>query len=113
MAKHLTLVPGETRLADLRRIYRRDTPIRIDESCRERVDTAAAIVAEAARGDEAVYGINTGFGKLASTRIPAEQTEQLQRNLVLSHCCGVGDPLPEKVVRLVIALKILSLGRGA
>ena len=113
MAKHLTLIPGETRLADLRRIYRGDIPIRIDETCRERVNAAAAIVAEAAQGNDAVYGINTGFGKLASTRIPAEQTELLQRNLVLSHCCGVGDPLPIKVVHLVIALKILSLGRGA
>ena len=87
--------------------------MRIDESCREHVDAAAAIVAKAARGETAVYGINTGFGKLASTRIAPAQTAQLQRNLILSHCCGVGEPLPDNVVRLVIALKILSLGRGA
>ena len=86
--------------------------MRIDESCREHVD-AAAIVAKAAQGETAVYGINTGFGKLASTRIAPAQTAQLQRNLILSHCCGVGEPLPDNVVRLVIALKILSLGRGA
>ena len=113
MTKALTLTPGEARLADLSRIYRSDIPMRIDESCRERVDAAAAIVAEAARGKTAVYGINTGFGKLAGTRIPPEKTAQLQRNLVLSHCCGVGENLPGEIVRLIIALKILSLGRGA
>src|SRR5262249_57958156 len=60
-----------------------------------------------------VYGINTGFGKLASTRIAADQTALLQRNLIVSHCCGVGPPTPEPIVRLMMALKIVSLGRGA
>jgi len=87
--------------------------VRIDPACKERVDAAAAVVAAAAAGDAAVYGINTGFGKLASTRIPASQTSQLQRNLILSHCCGVGEPLPRAVVRLIMVLKMLSLGRGA
>ena len=113
MADHLTLYPGKATLEELRRIYREDITPGIDPHCRDRVDAAAAVVATAAAGDAAVYGINTGFGKLASTRIPAAQTSQLQRNLILSHCCGVGDPLPRAVVRLVIALKMLSLGRGA
>ena len=66
------------------------------------------------RGAEApVYGINTGFGKLASKRIPPDQTALLQRNLIVSHCCGVGQPTPEPIVRLMMALKIVSLGRGA
>ena len=60
-----------------------------------------------------VYGINTGFGKLASKRIPPDQTTLLQRNLIVSHCCGVGPPTPEPIVRLMMALKIISLGRGA
>ncbi|NBB82375.1 MAG: histidine ammonia-lyase, partial [Alphaproteobacteria bacterium] len=60
-----------------------------------------------------VYGVNTGFGKLASVRIAARDTARLQRNLILSHCCGVGEPLPAPVVRLIVALKLLSLGRGA
>ena len=60
-----------------------------------------------------VYGINTGFGKLASKRIPPDQTTLLQRNLIVSHCCGVGPPTPEPIVRLMMALKIVSLGRGA
>ena len=113
MNDRIRLQPGSTRLDLLERIYREDTPIELDPSCKARVDAAAAVVTNASRGKQPVYGINTGFGKLASTRIPADQTSQLQRNLILSHCCGVGDPLPRAVVRLVIALKILSLGRGA
>lgn len=113
MTGKLLLQPGRTGLTDLCRVYREDLQPSIDEACKARVDAAAAIVADAARAELAVYGINTGFGKLASTRIPTEQTAQLQRNLILSHCCGVGDPLSPRVVRLVIVLKILSLGRGA
>ena len=64
-------------------------------------------------GAAAIYGVNTGFGKLASVRIPPADVAQLQRNLVLSHCAGVGPLLPARVVRLVMALKLVSLGRGA
>lgn len=109
----LTLTPGKTNLAELCRIYRQDVAIGIDPACKARVDAAAAVVARAATGEAAVYGINTGFGKLASTRIPTDQTSQLQRNLILSHCCGVGEELPAAVVRLIIVLKMISLGRGA
>ena len=109
----MLLTPGKTSLAELRQIYRTKSVLRIDEACKSRVEAAAAVVVEAAQGDAPVYGINTGFGKLASTRIPATQTSQLQRNLILSHCCGVGDPLPASVVRLIMVLKMLSLGRGA
>jgi histidine ammonia-lyase len=77
------------------------------------VEAAASIVERAAKGSAPVYGVNTGFGKLASKRIAAEDTTRLQRNLVLSHCCGVGAPLSIPVVRLMMALKLLSLGRGA
>jgi len=113
VVKNLLLTPGSTGLEDLRRIYREDVNIQIDEDSKSRVDAAARIVAAAVQGEAAVYGINTGFGKLASTRIPNEQTSQLQRNLILSHCCGVGEPLPRAVVRLIMVLKMLSLGRGA
>src|SRR5690606_9861381 len=73
----------------------------------------AARIAAIAAGNEPVYGVNTGFGKLASIKIDAADTATLQRNLILSHCCGVGAPLPENVVRLIMALKLVSLGRGA
>ena len=65
-----------------------------------------------ARG-EPVYGINTGFGKLASVRIPAADLETLQRNIVLSHAAGVGEPMPVAVARLMMALKLASLAQGA
>ena len=68
---------------------------------------------DAAQGTAAIYGVNTGFGKLASVKIPAAQTETLQRNLILSHCCGVGEALDPATTRLMMALKLISLGRGA
>ncbi|MCP4008570.1 MAG: aromatic amino acid lyase, partial [Proteobacteria bacterium] len=90
----IKLFPGQVQLNQLERIYRSSERIKIDADCRPKVDSAADIVSKAASGENDVYGINTGFGKLASTRIAAEQTTQLQRNLILSHCCGVGAPLP-------------------
>ena len=107
------LLPGATTLAQLERIYRGEAPARLDPSARPRVDAAAAVIAAAAAGTAAVYGVNTGFGKLASLKIAAGDTAILQRNLILSHCCGVGAPMPRAVVRLMMALKLLSLGRGA
>ena len=64
-----------------------------------------------ASGD-AAYGINTGFGLLAQTRIPNDELELLQRNLLLSHAAGVGEALPDAVVRLILVLKINALARG-
>jgi len=113
MSEIIKFIPGKTTLNDLRRVYRERVEISLDKHCKNRVDAAADIVKKAAAGDAAIYGINTGFGKLASTRIAANETEQLQRNLILSHCCGVGEPLADSVVRLILLLKMLSLGRGA
>ncbi len=107
------LQPGATTLAQLETVWRAGTTPRLDPSVRPSVEAAAALVARAASGDEAVYGVNTGFGKLASVKIPAEDTEVLQRNLILSHCCGVGDALDLPTTRLMMVLKLLSLGRGA
>lgn len=109
----ISLSPGSTDLATLRNIYRTGVPVRLDPFARAGVDAAAAMVAKAAAGETAVYGINTGFGKLASTKIAAKDTATLQRNLILSHCCGVGQPLSEARTRLMMVLKLLSLGRGA
>jgi histidine ammonia-lyase len=109
----LVLVPGATSLHDLERLWRDAAAVRLDPGARSGVEAAAAIVARAAAGEAAVYGVNTGFGKLASVRIPAAGTATLQRNLVLSHCCGLGEPLDAPTTRLMMALKLLSLGRGA
>ena len=107
------LLPGQTSLAQLARIYFDQSPATLDRSAKPAVAAAAAIIAAAAAGSDAVYGVNTGFGKLASLKIAAKDTAALQRNLILSHCCGVGDAMPRRVTRLMMALKLLSLGRGA
>jgi histidine ammonia-lyase len=108
----ISLTPGVATLRDLEAIWRGDA-VRLDPAARPAVEAAAARVAAAVAGDDPVYGVNTGFGKLASVKIPAGDTARLQRNLILSHCSGVGDPTPRAVTRLMMVLKLLSLGRGA
>ncbi|MFZ1814804.1 MAG: histidine ammonia-lyase [Rhizobiaceae bacterium] len=109
----IELVPGQATLAQLEAIWRTTQPVRLSPSARPGIEAAASIVAAAASGSEAVYGVNTGFGKLASVRIKPSDTQALQRNLVLSHCCGVGTALDLQTTRLMMALKLLSVGRGA
>jgi histidine ammonia-lyase len=109
----MILTPGAATLTQLEVIYRSDGAITLDRAARPAVEAAAQRVAAAAAGEDAIYGVNTGFGKLASVRIEAKDTARLQRNLILSHCCGVGEQTPASVVRLMMALKLLSLGRGA
>ena len=113
MTTPLVLTPAGVTRGQLRQIYRSRCPVHLDPAWHPRVEAAATIVARAAAGADAVYGINTGFGALARQRIKVEDTERLQRNLILSHCCGVGDPTPAAVVHLMMALKVASLGRGA
>jgi histidine ammonia-lyase len=108
----LVLTPGEAGLADLERIYREPLAVTLDPACHPAMAASAATIEQAARGSAPVYGVNTGFGKLANRRIAEDQTVELQRNLILSHCAGTGEPIPDEIVRLVIALKLLSLGRG-
>jgi histidine ammonia-lyase len=108
----LTLQAGALSLSALRRIYERPTVLHLSPQDRNRVASASTLVNSIVAGGDAAYGINTGFGLLAQTRIPNEQLELLQRNLLLSHAAGVGDPLPDAVVRLILALKINALARG-
>lgn len=110
----LILKPGKTSIDDLRKVI--DNPeyaVEIDRNCKPQVDSAAAVVNNVVNADAAVYGVNTGFGKLASVRIAREDTATLQRNLILSHCAGVGDTTDPAIVRMMMALKLLSLARGA
>jgi histidine ammonia-lyase len=109
----LVLTPGKVTLAELERIWREGLAVRLADSARKGIAESAARIEAAANGDVPVYGVNTGFGKLASIKIKAEDTATLQRNLILSHCCGVGEPVEPETVRLIMALKLLSLGRGA
>ena len=108
-----TLIPGKTTLAQLERIYRNEVSAVLSSEARPAVLSAASRVASAAAGEVAVYGVNTGFGKLASIKIAPEKIATLQRNLILSHCCGVGESIPRCQARLMMVLKIISLGRGA
>ena len=108
----LVLKPGNATLAEWRAIYRGAVP-ELDPSCRPRIRASAETVARIVAKGEPVYGINTGFGKLASVRIPAAGLETLQRNIVLSHAAGVGEAMPVAVTRLMMALKLASLAQGA
>jgi len=109
----LRIVPGTLGLAELTAIHAGGASLAFDPSFRAAVRASADVVAKAARGDAPVYGVNTGFGKLAQTRISASDLATLQLNLIRSHSVGVGDPLPAPVMRLVLALKAASLARGA
>lgn len=109
----LTLTPGAATLDQLETLWRQGLAARLDPAARPAIEAAAALVARAASGTDAVYGVNTGFGKLASVKIASKDTATLQRNLILSHCCGVGEPLDTATTRLMMVLKLLSLGRGA
>ena len=109
----ITLMPGEATLVDLETIWRSQIPAKLHNSALPKIKAAAQLVANAVAGEEAVYGINTGFGKLANVKIASKDTATLQRNLILSHCCGVGEPLDTATTRLMMVLKLLSLGRGA
>lgn len=99
-------------LAQWRAIYRGATP-RLDPGAAPLIAASAASVARILARGEPVYGINTGFGKLASVRIADADLATLQRNIVLSHAAGTGAPSPVPVIRLMMALKLASLAQGA
>ena len=107
------LKPGSITLDFLEKLFRNKSKVSLDIALKDKVEKAAKIVEDAAKGNSPVYGVNTGFGKLANKIIPHEDREKLQKNLVLSHCSGVGEPLQEDVTRLMMILKIISLSFGA
>ena len=106
------LTPGAVPLRAWEAILRGAT-LPLDPASRAAVDRSAAAVARVVASGDVAYGVNTGFGKLASVRIPAADLGTLQRNLILSHACGVGPALPAGIVRLILAMKAASLARGA
>lgn len=107
----VVLRPGAVSFAELRAIWSGAT-VELDPAAYAAIDAAADSVARIVASGRTVYGINTGFGLLANTRIEDHQLALLQRNLVLSHSCGLGDALAPRVVRLIIALKVVGLARG-
>jgi len=108
----MVLKPGKVSLASLEQVFRNSAPVTLDKTSHNAINASAAIIEQAAIGADPVYGVNTGFGKLANRRIDAGDVETLQRNLILSHCAGVGEPLDIAAARLIMVLKLISLGRG-
>jgi len=108
----LTLHPGELSLADLRRIYAAPHQVRLADSACPVIEKSRQVVEDIIAEGRTAYGINTGFGLLASTSIADDKLEALQTNLVLSHSTGVGKYLPDAVVRLITVMKISSLSQG-
>ena len=108
----ILLQPGALGLEDLQSIPAGVHPLRVDPAALPAVAASAALVQRAAAGQLPVYGVNTGFGKLASTRIGEADLARLQRNLIRSHSVGVGEPLSAAVTRLILVLKAASLARG-
>ena len=109
---NLHLVPGELSLQDLRRIKNEKTFIRLDESASDKINKAHETILDIIKEDRTVYGVNTGFGLLANTKIAKEDLEDLQRRIVLSHSAGIGEYISNDSVRLMITLKINSLSLG-
>ena len=108
----IILKPGRATLADWRAVAD-GAPVRLDPAAMPAIEASARTVEAIVAHGAPVYGINTGFGKLASVRIDAADLATLQRNIVLSHAAGVGEPMREVNVRLMMALKLASLGQGA
>lgn len=110
--KKLTLVPGTLTLEQLREVHRNHIHLSLVESAIPAVNAAEQVVLNVIEENRTVYGINTGFGLLANTRIDVDELELLQRSIVLSHAAGTGDFMQEDTVRLLMLLKINSLARG-
>ena len=108
----LNLIPGQLSLAQLRDIYQRPVTLRLDDSASAPIEASVACVEHILAENRTTYGINTGFGLLASTKIASQDLENLQRSLVLSHAAGVGEPISDDLVRLIMVLKVNSLSRG-
>lgn len=110
--KTVVLVPGAVTLSQLRDVYQGQVKLALAPEARSGMLPSQATVDQIVADDQIVYGINTGFGKLASTKIAPNRLAELQRNLVLSHSVGTGDPLAAPVVRMILATKAVSLARG-
>ncbi|MBR9858801.1 MAG: histidine ammonia-lyase, partial [Gammaproteobacteria bacterium] len=108
----LTINPGKMTLAEMRQVYEQPVKLTLDPGCHAAIQASVDCVNRMVAEDRTVYGINTGFGLLASTRIKPEDLETLQRSLVLSHATGLGELVSDQLVRLIMVLKINGLARG-
>ena len=106
------LIPGELTFAQCADVSSGTKQVKLDPTARDDIEASVASVQKLLDSGASVYGINTGFGRLANCSIAADDLQLLQRNIVLSHAAGVGEPLPEHLVRLCLLLKVNSLARG-
>ncbi|WP_201555923.1 histidine ammonia-lyase [Psychrobacter sp. 72-O-c] len=110
--KNLILNPRQLSFEMLRDIYDQPVTFSLPDSAYDAIDASHEDVRTIIARDKSAYGINTGFGLLAKTRINDDQLELLQRNLIVSHSVGTGEPLPDGVVRLIMVMKVASLSQG-
>lgn len=108
----VTLDGESLTLEQVARVAREGGEVDLDASALKRMRQSRAVIEQMAAGDAPVYGVNTGFGQLADVRIEAGDLETLQRNIVRSHACGVGEPLPEDVVRAMMLIRANVLAKG-
>lgn len=108
----MTLTPGHLSFTQLRDIWQQPVKLSLDAGAIDAINASVACVNNIVAEGRTAYGINTGFGLLAQTRIATEDLQNLQRSLVLSHAAGVGEALDDAMVRLIMVLKINSLARG-
>jgi histidine ammonia-lyase len=112
MSSIFVLKPGELSLKEIKNITRQKLKIKLDDSAIEKISAAEQTINNVLEQNKTVYGINTGFGALASERISQNDLKQLQTNLVVSHACGTGPLLSDEIVSILVLLKINSLARG-
>jgi histidine ammonia-lyase len=112
MSTKISAHAADLSLAHLRDVWAGPAQITLDEPTLERVRTSEQAVRDALAAEQPIYGINTGFGMLANVRIPDDHLVELQENLILSHCAGIGEDLDDRSVRLIMVLKIMSLAQG-
>ena len=108
----ITIYPGKLTLAQMRMTYQQPVKVSLSQDAEDKIKKSVECVNNVIKNDKPVYGINTGFGLLANRRIETADLELLQRSIVLSHAAGVGKPLEDDLVRLIMLLKINSLSRG-
>lgn len=112
MTTTFTLTGDDVALQDLAPAYAGPITVSITDSAWAKVDAAQAVIAGAVERGDVVYGVNTGFGKLADRRISPDDLEELQRRVIASHMTGVGDPLEPALVRATMLVKLIGLLRG-
>lgn len=109
----LVIEPGEFSLEQAKILMSdKDVVLKLSDSCLKNMERSVSIVKDKIKENKSVYGVNTGFGRLANTQIPVNKLKELQRNLVISHCTGVGDVVEERLVRLIAAIKVNSISMG-